>query len=547
MNFKPVARPQRTVLVKNNGKQYVYLTQGVRYFPELKQSRPVRVAIGKMNDEGLMIPNQNYYDIFGEEAELELPGHRADFVSLGLHLVIQKIAEKLNLSTLLESIFQEDSAKILDIAAYMLASENNVMQYFQDYGYHHSLFNGENFTDNTIGKLFKELSTKNIDLFIQAWVNQSEGKKIYIAYDSSNMNTKAGMLDLAEYGHAKDDPDLPQVNLAVGYNQTEQTPLFYELYPGSMIDNVECGKMVERAKRYGCKNVGFILDRGYFSIKNIRYFEENNFDYILMAKGNAKFIQEIITEYGAGLKNGYSYYLKKYPIYGMTIEKSLFETEKKQYIHLYYDGIRAENEKIVINKRYQRMDEELENRKKQKIQRKEAVAAYAKYYRLAFDENGYFINYQRKEPVLKNMIEKAGYFSIITTTKMEAEEALETYRDRDAVEKVFRMEKTHLGNDVFRVHTDDQLESKVFVSFIALIIRNEIYKSLKPLYQKNRKEYTVPKVIREYERLGLTKLSDHHYHLRYKLTSKQKKILKVIEITEKDYMAFAKDIQSALD
>ena len=34
-----------------------------------------------------------------------------------------------------------------------------------------------------------------------------------------------------------------------------------------------------------------------------------------------------------------------------------------------------------------------------------------------------------------------------------------------------------------------RLESKVNASFISLIIRNEIYKSLKPLYLKNRKEY----------------------------------------------------------
>lgn len=66
------------------------------------------------------------------------------------------------------------------------------------------------------------------------------------------------------------------------------------------------------------------------------------------------------------------------------------------------------------------------------------------------------------------------------------------------------MEKTYLRNDVFRVHSDEHLESKVFILFIALIIRNEIYKSLKPLYLKKRKEYTVPKVLREYERLGVT-------------------------------------------
>lgn len=85
------------------------------------------------------------------------------------------------------------------------------------------------------------------------------------------------------------------------------------------------------------------------------------------------------------------------------------------------------------------------------------------------------------------MIDRAGFFTIITSKKMEVRKALEIYRDRDAVEKVFRMEKTYLGNDVFRVHSDEHLESKVFILFIAFIIRNEIYKSLKPLYIKKQK------------------------------------------------------------
>lgn len=36
------------------------------------------------------------------------------------------------------------------------------------------------------------------------------------------MNTVDGSLILAEYGHAKDNPNLPQINLSVGYNQTNE-------------------------------------------------------------------------------------------------------------------------------------------------------------------------------------------------------------------------------------------------------------------------------------------------------------------------------------
>lgn len=119
------------------------------------------------------------------------------------------------------------------------------------------------------------------------------------------------------------------------------------------------------------------------------------------------------------------------------------------------------------------------------------------------------------------MINQAGYFCIVSSKEMNAEEALEIYKDKDAVEKVFRREKSYLGNDVFLVHTDENLESKVFITFIALILRNEIYCSMKELYKKNRKEYTIPKVLREYEKLGLVKLSDEKCHRRYRLTKKK--------------------------
>lgn len=531
--------PERTVIIKGRSGSYVYLTQRVKYSPELKQTRPVRVAIGKLNEEGKLIPNRNYFEIFPYEQNE--PGDKADFVIAGPHFVADKISAGNGLKELLETIFKDDSDKILDIATYMMMSENNVMQYFEDYGYNHTLFSAENFDDNAIGRLFKKIKVKDIDLFIRSWVHMHVEKQIYIAYDSANMNSAAGNLELAEYGHAKDRDELPQVNLSIGYNQTDQVPLFYELFPGSIIDNTECEKMVERARQYGCREIGFILDRGYFSLRNIRYFEKHNYDYILMTKGNAKFIQEAAEEAGAVLKNGYSNYMQGYELYGMTVEKDLFNTGKKEYVHVYYNGIEAEKEKITINNRFNKMDEELEKKKEKKIKKAEDVKSYEKYYRLGFDENGYFMNYQRKDNEIMKLINKAGYFAIVTSKKMSAEEALETYRDRDAVEKIFRMEKTYLGNDVFRVHSEEKLESKVFVSFIALIIRNEIYQSLKELYKTNRKEYTVPKVLKDYERLGVTKLADEKYHIRYRLTNKQKKILKALGATEEEYRKFVNE------
>ena len=140
-------------------------------------------------------------------------------------------------------------------------------------------------------------------------------------------------------------------------------------------------------------------------------------------------------------------------------------------------------------------------------------------------------------------MDKMGYFVIITSKEMSALEALDIYRDRDAVEKVFRMEKSYLGFNAFRVHSTDKLESKLFISFIALIIRNEMSQKTKNLYYTNRKEYTLPKIIQQLERMGITRLSDNKYHERYALTARQKKILNSLGLNEKEYHNFVEKIK----
>ncbi|MBR2066907.1 MAG: transposase, partial [Solobacterium sp.] len=174
------------------------------------------------------------------------------------------------------------------------------------------------------------------------------------------------------------------------------------------------------------------------------------------------------------------------------------------------------------------------------------VESYKKYYRLKFDENGYLLNYKRKSEVIDELIASTGMFVIITSVEMSAEEAIDKYRNRDSIEKLFRTEKSYMGFDCFRVHDEERMKAKLFVLFISLIIRTEIYNRLKPLYLKDAKNYTVPKALKELEKLYLTKLADDKYHQRYLLTAKQKKILKAFEIEENDYKKTANEIADRL-
>ncbi len=72
-----------------------------------------------------------------------------------------------------------------------------------------------------------------------------------------------------------------------------------------------------------------------------------------------------------------------------------------------------------------------------------------------------------------------GYFAIISSEKMDFKKTIDLYKSRDASEKVFRADKSYRGNNTLRVASSEAAANKIFVAFIALIIRCRLYTALK--------------------------------------------------------------------
>ena len=112
---------------------------------------------------------------------------------------------------------------------------------------------------------------------------------------------------------------------------------------------------------------------------------------------------------------------------------------------------------------------------------------------------------------------------------MTAKDALELYKSRDASEKLFKGDKSYLGNRSLRVQSDETANAKVFAEFVALIIRCRIYTLLKEEMEKldNKPNYmTVPAALRELEKIELVRGMDGRYRLDHAVTATQKAILK---------------------
>ena len=65
-----------------------------------------------------------------------------------------------------------------------------------------------------------------------------------------------------------------------------------------------------------------------------------------------------------------------------------------------------------------------------------------------------------KSEVIEEELSLCGYFVIVTSEKMTAKEAVELYKSRDASEKLFRGDKSYLGNKYLRVYSDESASAR---------------------------------------------------------------------------------------
>ena len=98
-----------------------------------------------------------------------------------------------------------------------------------------------------------------------------------------------------------------------------QIPLLYENYPGSVVDVSQLQYMVQKFKGFGYKNLGFVLDRGYFSKENLAYMDSCDYGFIIMVKGRASFVKNQILSHKGKFEAKRACAITQYHTYGMTI------------------------------------------------------------------------------------------------------------------------------------------------------------------------------------------------------------------------------------
>ena len=104
----------------------------------------------------------------------------------------------------------------------------------------------------------------------------------------------------------------------------------------------------------------------------------------------------------------------------------------------------AAAEREQIDARMERMMRYLNSLKGQKVTIGEGYKEY--FYLETYEEDGTFLFARERADVIERERDLGGYFAIVTSEKMTAKEALELQKSRDASEKLFKGDKSYLGN-----------------------------------------------------------------------------------------------------
>ena len=521
----------------------------------------IKLCIGKVSEEdrSKFYANDNYKKKYLKE-ELPQPPVKNDSLSVGVYAAAAEADKTTGVTeTLIESGFREDEVALLkDLALYMIEAETAVFQHFPQWARNNATFSETIIDDTQISRFLKGLGFSRIQLFKDNWLRKilRVGDKVFLCYDSTNVNSQADGVSIVEKGHAKDDKTLDQVNTEYVVRQEDGMPVAYMQYPGSIVDIAEAEKMIEYIGKFN-KDVKIVVvcDRGYISVDNVTAFDKQGLDYLLLVKSNLTMARKILEEHAAEVKDIYSCYIPEEDKFGKTLKVKLFsDSDIESYVHLIFDKEleykhrnsllnRIKLQKAEIERAIERKTKfTLDNLKKYSLfkltlELSDTIIAPKKGCKGGKTEQPSYVikSYSEDDDKIQAEFSYCGFFILASSEEMTVLEAIRAYSRRDSVEKVFQSLKSFLGMDKYGVHSEASMNGKTFLWFIASIFRSHISNKLSALRLSigDKKTYTTPASLDSLSAIQADRnLSTGKYERRYSLTKKQKEICKALSVDE---------------
>jgi len=486
-------------IIEQKIKGNIYLYQVESYWDkDKKQARQRRVYLGpkdkKTNlsirkNKNIKIASKCYGNIF----------------------FLEYLSQRLGLTQVLKSCFPEHYNQILGLIFYELSEASPF--YFFEYWQQEMHLPNIKTLDSEDCSLLCELIGKNetdrLD-FIKQWIaNVKQIDAVY--YDITSISSYSTNIEYIEWGYNRDKENLPQLNMGVLCNQKDGIPLYYNIFPGSIVDVSTLQNNITFLHAVGLSNILMIMDRGFFSTANVLKMNkiDKNIQFIQPLPLSLKKVKELIQKNKKTVASAqYAFNYENEILYSMPFEIELGNEMFKG--HLFY------NEKAELDQKQHFMSGliQLHNPIYNQIFKTEQDAD--KYIQTTIpDKYQAYFKYDITSKKIQRNIESInqyfmnlGCYLMISNSKKQIDniQMLSYYRNKDKVEKIFNMSKNETDGNRLRAHNNYTNEGRIFIRFLTLILMSHISHVMreKDLF----KSFSMKELLADLRKIKYVKLYD---------------------------------------
>jgi transposase len=453
-----------------------------------------------------------------EETFTENDIKRSTVKEFGAFYLYRKIGEETGLLNILKEIFPDRWEQIFNIACYLVSSGDPLM-YCVDWMEKTEAFQCGALSPAAITEMYKDITFADQSEFFEKWAAYRDEKE-YLALDITSVSSYSELIQDVEWGYNRDREHLPQINLCMLMGEESGLPVFQTTYSGSIGDVSTLKSILKIAAALPLKKLLIVMDKAFGKIKNIDAMLSDKQDvrFLVATSFNLAFSCEAVkNERGTIDTIENTIIIGDDSVRGVT-RRLIWGDRHTLSMHIYYNALNAAKIKEDM---YSNVASMLEILKQDPTDKKKAEK-YKTYLEVKAGAEHEGCEIAVRHDVVNKKLSHKGWLVLVGNQSFDATKALAIYRAKDVVEKGFYRMKNCLDLGRPRVHGDATMQSKVFVSFIALILECRIHRVM--LMSGLYKTMTMKKLILTLEKLRIQHIKGKD--ILFPLTKVQKGIFK---------------------
>ena len=516
--------------------KHTYIYECTSFRNEKGAPRNKRVLVGKIDPEtGRRVFKDSYVARMKAEGKSVTQNEDVKLFSIedvrqssvracGMFHLFRRIAEKNGLSDALARAFPGIWREVFTLASFLVATGDPFM-YCEEWINGTEGFDGpvEDMSSQRISELLDSMEPEDRDEFYRAWCAIRSDRE-YLALDITSSSSYSRLIDDVEWGYNRDGEALPQVNICLLMGEESMLPIYQTVYSGSIRDVSTLETTLSRFGGITCgRPVLAVMDKGFYSKANVNAMLKNaGRKFILSVPFTSSFANEQVeVERNDIDRVSNTIFNDGDSLRGAT--KSCFWGKDSIYAHVFFNAKKASLVREALYSHVAYLKEEAES-DPCKFSRSAEHKRYLNIRKSSKRDTGYTISI--KESVVESKLRTSGWMVLISNDVPEAREAIRIYRAKDVVEKGFLRLKRSLGLGRLRVHSQERMQSRLFIGFVALILLSELHRVMtkKKLYDS----MTMKQLIRTLSKLRLQTIGD--VRVVAPVTKEQRKIFEAFAV-----------------